>query len=478
MDPASSRIGTRLPLLEFPHASVVAALCSLLFLMATDPLAAQSGSMRVRVSANNTTKSGQVRVAANESLVVRLTAPASAATPVVGVYVHREDGTLAAMHDAEKPSTAYAFTLAEGSYYVNFRNTSDVAAEFSVETARGRGLLVRPDLAMIRVFYATDRQRLDAGHVVFGTEPGGNLTYGYADVTIPRESHQMGELEGPSIWRLEFSADARTHIVMRDPVALTMSRFFSDVGARAKQSSRHEAFVFVHGFNVGFEDAVRRTGQIAYDLAFDGPAILFSWPSQDGPLPWDYWKDQRNAELSAGYLKTLLANLAAQTPRVAIHVVAHSMGSRVVANALQELAADAKNSASSKPLREVALLAPDIDGALFAKAAGRLAATAQRITLYASERDEALLLSQQQAGYRRAGQAGADIVVVPGIDTIDATAVSTSVLGLRHLYYADNATILSDLFHLIRGRPPSERARLESVGVPPTIHWRFRPAVR
>ena len=44
----------------------------------------------------------------------------------------------------------------------------------------------------------------------------------------------------------------------------------------------------MHGYNVTFADAVRRTGQMDYDLDFLGPAILFSWPSEgrlDGYFP-------------------------------------------------------------------------------------------------------------------------------------------------------------------------------------------------
>ena len=41
------------------------------------------------------------------------------------------------------------------------------------------------------------------------------------------------------------------------------------------RSPRKDAFVFIHGFNVAFEDAVMRTAQIAYDLGFDGAPILY-----------------------------------------------------------------------------------------------------------------------------------------------------------------------------------------------------------
>ena len=38
--------------------------------------------------------------------------------------------------------------------------------------------------------------------------------------------------------------------------------------------------VFIHGFNVPFEDAIYRTAQLAHDLDFDGAPILYSWPSR------------------------------------------------------------------------------------------------------------------------------------------------------------------------------------------------------
>jgi esterase/lipase superfamily enzyme len=48
---------------------------------------------------------------------------------------------------------------------------------------------------------------------------------------------------------------------------------------RAK-SNPDEALVFIHGFNNSFEDALRRAGQLAYDLRFDGPVFAFSWSSE------------------------------------------------------------------------------------------------------------------------------------------------------------------------------------------------------
>jgi hypothetical protein len=47
--------------------------------------------------------------------------------------------------------------------------------------------------------------------------------------------------------------------------------------------------------------------------------------------------------------------------------------------------------------------------------------------------------------FPRAGESGQNIVILPGIDTIDASLVDTSLVG--HLYYGDNKSILSDLYN-------------------------------
>src|SRR5262245_48695968 len=89
-----------------------------LFVAVVKPVFTQGGAIRVRVLPNTISKSEPVRVAANEALLVRLVSADPGAAPVIGVYIYRADETLAAMHDSEKPSDAYTFQLAEGSYAV------------------------------------------------------------------------------------------------------------------------------------------------------------------------------------------------------------------------------------------------------------------------------------------------------------------------------------------------------------------------
>jgi esterase/lipase superfamily enzyme len=234
--------------------------------------------------------------------------------------------------------------------------------------------------------------------------------------------------------------------------------------------------LFVHGFNVTFDDAMRRTAQVAYDLAFDGPAVAFSWPSQGSALPLAYTRDQRNADLSASSLKKVL-ELLTSAGDVTVHVIAHSMGNRVLAGALQQLA-PAPAAKRQGALREIAFVAPDVDAELFKRIVKQIAGKATRMTLYASSRDGALAAAQRVAGYQRAGQAGDRIVVVPELQTIDASDVDTSLLGLNHSYFADNSTIVSDLFTLLKGQPPEERFGLMPITTAAGRYWRFKAAVR
>lgn len=450
----------------------------LLVVLFSSNVSTQSETLRVSVPPRSTIKSTMVAAKPGEAIVIKTLPGALTGTPVVHSFVHEAGGTLVGLDDPEKPSDILTVPVSPGSYYVIFTNTGDGEAVMTVGTDTVRASVTDANLAVERVFYATDRKRATSPTVSFVSESGTTLSYGHSDVTIPRDAHDMGELEGPSIWRLEFTPDATKHIVMGPLVEASELLFLSQVRERVKRSQNHECMIFVHGFNVPFDDAIRRTAQIAYDIGFDGALVLYSWPSQGSVLPSNYRKDERNAALSADSLRRLLLLLGTNVPGITVHIIAHSMGSRVVAGALQQISSETQGKAA-KAVGQVAFLAPDIDAELFRRAAAKLSGAATRVTLYASDKDEALMLSEQNAGYKRAGQAGRDLVVVRGVDTIDATQVETAILGLRHLYYADNSTILSDLFHLLRGRSPADRsARLEPVGSAPNLYWRFRPAAR
>jgi esterase/lipase superfamily enzyme len=147
------------------------------------------------------------------------------------------------------------------------------------------------------------------------------------------------------------------------------------------------------------------------------------------------------------------------------------MGTRLLANAIVSLT----TGPSSAPgrLHQIVFAAPDIDADTFRNLSAAFQGKAERITLYASSGDRALAASQQFQRYARAGQSGLDLVVVPTVDTVDASSVKTEFLG--HSYFGDADSLLSDLFYLIRnGTPPGERSRLREQRRYGARYWEFR----
>jgi esterase/lipase superfamily enzyme len=324
---------------------------------------------------------------------------------------------------------------------------------------------------IVRVFYATDRGSTGqvAAARMYGADRSvnGKLALGTCEVSIPRD-HRLGQLEHPSIWKLEFREDPEKHVVLLTVQQEDESEFWTKLSKRVGvRTGRGEAFVFVHGYNTTFEDAVRRTAQIAYDLGFDGAPICYSWPSY-GELA-DYPKDENNVQWSVPHLKDFLRALAGQANVKMVHLIAHSMGNRAVSYALQLLAAE--DGERLCRMHHVVLTAPDIDADTFIDLAHQIEGRARRVTLYVSPADVALALSKRFHGNPRLGES---ISIITGVDTIDASRVDTTFIG--HSYYAENRSVLSDIFWLLKdGKPPKDRFGMREVDRADGIYYEFRP---
>jgi esterase/lipase superfamily enzyme len=324
------------------------------------------------------------------------------------------------------------------------------------------------DYSIIRIFYATDRLSEHGGTAYSNKrDPNEILHFGTCDVTIPRD-HRLAKLESPRWWRFEFHWDPRKHITLHQIHEIPQPDFFAQLQADVKKAEDHSAFVFIHGFNVDFEDAARRTAQLSYDLGFGGVPVLYSWPSACKLS--GYMADETTIEWSKPHLAYFLSQISCRVEASTLHVIAHSMGNRVLLKILQAL------PSSTYPLffNQILLTAPDIDSGEFMQIAASIQKPAERMTLYASSNDKAIQLSKTLHEYPRAGESGSAIVIANGVDTIDASSVDTSLVG--HSYFAEERTVLSDVFYLFReGKPPSERHGLEEKTCSKGRYWSFRP---
>jgi esterase/lipase superfamily enzyme len=329
-----------------------------------------------------------------------------------------------------------------------------------------------PNYYKIKVFYATDRGA--TGHTEpanfygSGRDPNETLSLGTCEVSIPRD-HRPGELEAPSIWRLEFHEDPEKHVVLLGVQPEAQSQFYSDLDSTIAASPNKEAFVFIHGYKTTFEDAARRTGQLAYDLNFQGAPIFYSWPSQ-GDLD-GYQADEETVMWSTPHLMTFLQQVALKSKVKTVHLIAHSMGNRALTRVLANLATSPGGTARPH-FHEVILAAPDVDRDIFKQLAGAFASSADRVTLYASSHDEALRASKKLHDFPRAGEAGKSLLILKGIDTIDVSLVDSSLLG--HSYFGDNSSVISDIHRLLtQGSPPNQRACLSEATFLDLAYWVF-----
>ena len=321
----------------------------------------------------------------------------------------------------------------------------------------------------VPIFYATDRKQ-EGDSFLPSKFYGGNrrertngdplLEFGVCEVSIPW-SHHVGELETPSWMKLEFQSDPTKHVQLLSVTPYDQELYFATIRRRVSGAPLHDAFVFIHGYNTSFENAARRTAQIAHDLKFSGAPILYSWPSQNEVV--QYIADENNVEWTSGHLEEFLKLVSERTGATTIHLIAHSMGSRALTSALKAMPVK-----TPPQFREVILAAPDIDAGVFTEMAEGLKGKANRITLYASSKDYALEASRTVHGLLRAGDSE-QMVVVDGVDSIDASHASTDVLGHGYVF---NSSILFDIESLFRfGKPPSQRERLRVQQMGKLLYW-------
>jgi esterase/lipase superfamily enzyme len=241
------------------------------------------------------------------------------------------------------------------------------------------------------------------------------------------------------------------------PAPISLSRFacganFEPLRAAILNTPCKCALVFVHGFNTTFAFAMRRTAQIAQDLAAEGVVVVFS-PGAAGRFV-DYTNDVEASELAVPALNRLLTALSAPEAGVRPHLdlIAHSMGARVTLRALTE--------GPAPKLDQVILPAADIEPGYFLRQARAAAASYERMTVYTSEYDLALSASKAaRGGWARLG-AGLPKGLgehLSKVDVVDATAGADDYYG--HSYFAQSETVVNDLRQALAGvaaqaRPP------------------------
>jgi len=294
----------------------------------------------------------------------------------------------------------------------------------------------------VEVFVATNRKAKNGAFGCafdsFGVNAHNKLQLGVCKINVPK-NHVVGEISLAQ----NNQDSANNFFKILDAKSLNQDDFFA-----ALKKSQRTPLVFVHGFNVRYQEAVLRAAQIAYDLKYQGPIILFTWPAgsgdgffEDKMLNKTYENNSATAAVSIEFFKNFLVNF--QNQNIKINLAVHSMGHQVVLPALSHLG----QKASSKILiNELILNAPDFDAAQFKILAKNIKKISKRITLYCSNNDKAMVASKTFNKSERLGACAA----FDELDSINVGAIDDAALGLGHGYYSSRP-ILGDVFQTLLG---------------------------
>ncbi len=336
------------------------------------------------------------------------------------------------------------------------------------------------------IFYATDRaplpfdpkqcdpvQEHDQVRTYGGERSAsGQLSFGTYTLLIVRD-HSTGNL-AQSLGRDVECKPPKKPIHASRASPLKESEYFSALAARVNASPRREVLLFIHGFNFSFAEAAERTAQLQYDLDFEGPAVFYSWTSRASVRPSRYRDDEKNLEAGLELLVSFLGDLQQRARPERIHVIAHSMGGRALVRALEQISLQ-PGGASRPRFGQIVLAAPDMDRDEFIRMAPAVIRMSERVTLYASVVDRALAIAGGAHKVPRAGESGDSVVVLPGVDTVDVSAVGGGWFTIGHAYYGENRSVLADIYQLLHNNaPPEKRFGLFRMPHKDGHYWAFR----
>ena len=222
---------------------------------------------------------------------------------------------------------------------------------------------------------------------------------------------------------------------------------------KTREAGLSKILVVIHGFNIPFDGLVWRALQLGSDLDYKGAIVGWSWPSEGSAFSYAY--DEDSNLWSEPHLLDLVGAIAEAGPELQLDFVAHSMGGRMLLQMLRELAL----SHSNIRIGAAVFAAPDVAQDVFREQIRTAKKIGDIRTLYASEYDRAILISESWHRAPRAGSGGDNILVAGGVESVD-----TRLSG--HSYVFDEPKAIQDFSKIVnretaapeRGLPEREKA--------------------
>jgi len=231
---------------------------------------------------------------------------------------------------------------------------------------------------------------------MFSGERASVLSYASITVSIPPDdARQIGRIQ----WPASLPGDPMRDFVTVSADYLDKASFNAKLSSIAKATDRSKVLVFVHGYNNRFDEAVYRLAQIVQDSEAPSIPVLFSWPSKGLLGVPAYQDDYQSADDARAALAQVLSAIALNRNVKEITVLCHSMGCWPAIEALR----------SNEKIRNVLLVAPDVDADTFREVIRRIGNPKPRVALFVAKDDIALRLSRSiWGGKQRLGNIDPD----------------------------------------------------------------------
>jgi esterase/lipase superfamily enzyme len=308
------------------------------------------------------------------------------------------------------------------------------------------------------IFFVTDREPLDDNQL-FSGERGTDANHNPLITT--------GVISAP----VDKANEARCS---------TKQALISAISSQFVPKRPRQVLVYVHGYYTSFVTAVETALALKKGLQFPGPVIVYSWPSRKTSA-LAYGTDEDNAKWSMPHFTNFLGNINKAFPGMPVSLAGYSLGSRFVTEGI----AFFRREGCKNCFERAVLFAPDVFTADVRSAltASNLCSgkpltnpiASAPVLLYVSNNDRALRQSEKFHGNQRAGQAGGDLILCNGVDTVDVSYLKSG--GKSGHGYLLDPRVLQDAAAAFVGVPPTSPKRgLKQVSRTGGVYYELLPS--
>jgi esterase/lipase superfamily enzyme len=242
------------------------------------------------------------------------------------------------------------------------------------------------------------------------------------------------------------------------------AKFIELVKSRLDKCAQKDLYLYVHGFNNSFYDAIARSAILWHSIGRQGVFMAYTWPAGYGG-PFGYFYDRESGEFTIFHLREMIKVLVEVPGLERLHIVAHSRGTDVATTALRELniglRAQGKKVQEALKLETLMLAAPDLDLEVFSQRfwMENLGAAAKRTVVYFSSEDDAIGLSNWLFGSKtRIGTLSKipfspqQVKLIEQMPQIQLVECKVNGFASSHAYVFGNPAAMSDVVAVLRDR--------------------------